>query len=55
MARVAPIYSAKLIDRKHHNNDQCTERNNIERVNVRLGTGNLPLCARCHDLNLRGL
>lgn len=51
MAKVAPIYSAKETDRKvYHDNDKCTERNNIEPANVRQGTGGRPLCEHCSRL-----
>ncbi len=47
---VAPIYSKK--ERKvYHNNNRCTERNNIETINIVKGTGNLPLCSRCVEWN----
>lgn len=35
----------------HHNNPNCTERNNVERRNIESGTGGLPLCEHCKDLN----
>lgn len=55
MAKVAPTYSAKNTDRKvYHNNDKCTERNNIEKENVRQGTDNRPLCEHCAKLNSEG-
>ena len=55
MSQVPPIYSAKLRDRRYHNNNRCKERNNIEPENVRSGTGGLPLCEHCHQLNQQGL
>jgi len=38
----------------HHNNTRCTEGNNIERENLRSGTGGKPLCQHCRRLNLEG-
>jgi len=38
----------------YHNNNKCTERNNIERKNVRPGTGGKRLCQRCAKLNREG-
>lgn len=46
--RVSPFHSIK--QSAHHNNNACTEGNNIERVNWRSGTGNKPLCSRCATL-----
>ena len=53
MPRVDPIYSKKE-KKVYHNNSKCTERNNIERENIVKGTGSLPLCSRCKDLNAQG-
>ena len=38
----------------HHNNTNCNTGNNIERENVRLGTGGKPLCSECAYLNRVG-
>lgn len=38
----------------HHNNSECNTGNNIERENIRQGTGGKPLCSECSDLNRRG-
>jgi hypothetical protein len=46
--RVSPFYSIK--QDRHHNNDKCTEGNNIEPENRRSGTGGKPLCSRCATL-----
>ncbi|MEV8373993.1 hypothetical protein AB0P21_14730 [Kribbella sp. NPDC056861] len=35
----------------HHNNNRCTEGNNIETRNKRDGTGNKPLCQHCRSLS----
>ncbi len=50
MPHVPPIYSVKTRN-VHHNNSACPERNNIERENIRQGTGRLPLCQRCVKFN----
>lgn len=55
MSHAPPIHSAKPGTSVHHNNNRCTERNNIETHNVRQGTGGLPLCQRCADLNRQGV
>jgi hypothetical protein len=46
--KVAPFHSIK--QHVHHNNNSCTEGNNIERENWRAGTGGKPLCERCATL-----
>lgn len=52
---VAPIHSVKPYSPQvHHNNDKCTERNNIEAENRRTGTGGRPLCQHCSELNKQG-
>lgn len=38
----------------YHNNTACTEGNNIERRNLRSGTGGKPLCRKCVLLNAQG-
>lgn len=38
----------------YHNNDKCTERNNIEARNLQQGTGGKRLCSRCSELNAAG-
>lgn len=53
MSKVAPIYSKKKKD-VYHDNNKCTERNNIEKENIVQGTGNLPLCSHCKKLNAEG-
>ena len=52
MPKAAPVHSIK--QNRHHNNSACTERNNIERENLRTGTGGKPLCGNCSDLNRQG-
>lgn len=50
--RIMPINSVK--QSVHHNNNKCTEANNIERENLRSGTGGKPLCQHCSRLNSEG-
>lgn len=52
--RTNPWHSVKD-NTKHHDNNKCTEGNNIERENWRSGTGNRPLCKHCADLDRKGL
>jgi hypothetical protein len=49
MAKVPAFHSIK--QNVHHNNSKCTEGNNIERENLRQGTGGKPLCKHCANLN----
>ena len=54
MAIVGPIYSkAPYARRVYHNNDKCTERNNIESYNIAHGTGGFQLCEHCARLPAR--
>lgn len=49
--RVPPFHSTRRDDRKvYHNNDRCTEGNNIESYYRAPGTGGLPLCSHCERL-----
>ncbi len=48
--KVAPFYSTKPGTRVHHNNNSCTEGNNIESYYRRSGTGGFPLCTHCQRL-----
>ncbi len=50
MAKVGSYHSAKLGTRVHHNDNKCTEGNNIESYNRRTGTGGHPLCDHCRRL-----
>ena len=52
MTTVSATHSIK--SNVHHNNNKCTERNNIERENLRQGTGGNPLCYHCERLNRAG-
>lgn len=55
MSKTAPTYSVKLNTPKvYHDNNKCTERNNIEPENVRSGTDNRPICDHCRRLNAEG-
>ena len=47
--KVSAFHSTK--QNVHHNNTRCTEGNNIERENLRSGTGGKPLCAHCSRLS----
>lgn len=50
--KTQPFHSVK--QSVHHNNTRCTEGNNIERENLRSGTGGKPLCHHCQSLNNQG-
>jgi hypothetical protein len=47
-------YSTRPVATKYHDNGRCIEGNNIEDRNLARGTGKLPLCRRCAQLNLAG-
>lgn len=48
MAKVAAFHSVK--QNVHHDNTSCTEGNNIEKVNLKSGTGGKPKCSHCQKL-----
>jgi len=51
MAKVSAFHSKLDSDRKvHHDNDKCTEGNNIEAKNRVSGTGGRPRCNHCERL-----
>jgi hypothetical protein len=50
MAKVAAFRSKLPRTKKHHNNDKCTEGDNIELYNRISGSGGLPLCNHCRTL-----
>ena len=51
MAKVSPFHSVKPNDRQvYHDNTACTEGNNIEPGNKRLGTGGRRQCEHCARL-----
>lgn len=54
MAQVRAFYSIRVGEQVYHNNDKCTEGNNIEKYNWREGTGNKRLCQHCQKLNSEG-
>jgi hypothetical protein len=51
--KVNPTYSIEFSE-VYHNNNKCTERNNIESRNVKQGTGGKRLCSHCKRLNEEG-
>jgi hypothetical protein len=51
MAKVSPYHSTRTGETVHHNNDRCTEGNNIEKKYLAAGTGGHPLCHRCAGLS----
>jgi hypothetical protein len=52
MARVASFHSKASTDRPvYHDNDRCTEGNNIESYNRVPGTGGRPRCEHCSRLD----
>lgn len=51
MAKVSPFHSVKPnTSNVYHDNDKCTEGNNIESQYRRSGTGGRPRCAHCNRL-----
>lgn len=51
MAKVTPFHSVKLYARNvYHDDNRCTEGNNIEAHYKRSGTGGRPLCEHCKRL-----
>jgi hypothetical protein len=51
MAKVPAFHSKRPNDKNvYHNDDKCTEGNNIEKQNRVSGTGGRPLCAHCARL-----
>lgn len=50
MAKVPAFHSARQGTDRHHNDNKCTEGNNIEAHNRKSGTGGHPLCKNCKDL-----
>ena len=51
--RVASFHSKLRGTAVYHNNNECTEGNNIEPKNLVKGTGGLRLCKRCDRENRR--
>jgi hypothetical protein len=54
MSIIAAFHSSRPGEKVHHNNNKCTEGNNIETYNRKPGTGGLPLCEHCKRLNAEG-
>ena len=52
MAKVKAFHSTLRSTSVYHNNDECTEGNNIEKRNLQQGTGGKKLCHHCNNLNL---
>lgn len=51
MAKVAAFHSSRESDRKvYHDNNSCTEGNNIETKYKTSGTGGRPRCNHCDRL-----
>lgn len=50
MAKVNPFHSKKVGTKVHHDNDKCTEGNNVETYNRVSGAGGLPKCDHCKRL-----
>jgi hypothetical protein len=48
--KVNPFHSKLPGTTVHHNDNKCTEGNNIESYNRKSGTGGLPLCSHCKRL-----
>jgi hypothetical protein len=51
MAKTSPWHSTKTGTHVHHDNTSCTEGNNIESHYRKDGTGGLPKCSRCKELD----
>ncbi len=52
--KVNPFHSSLKETDVHHNNNACTEGNNLKWSNRVEGAGHLPLCPRCKELNDEG-
>jgi hypothetical protein len=52
MSKVSPFHSVKPNTKNvYHDNNKCTEGNNIEKENLRQGTGGRPKCEHCARLS----
>lgn len=51
MAKVSPFHSDRPGTDRYHDNDTCTEGNNIERHNRKSGTGGHTKCDHCKRLS----
>jgi len=54
MSQVQPFHSARPGETVYHNNNKCTEGNNVETYYLRPGTGGKKLCHHCDQLNKQG-
>lgn len=55
MPQVPAFHSVKVYDRNvYHDNNRCTEGNNIEAQYRRPGTGGRPRCEHCNKLAAEG-
>ena len=55
MPRIYPFHSLKPgTANVHHDNNRCTEGNNIESLYLRQGTGERRLCEHCERLDRQG-
>jgi len=52
--RVNSFYSIRKDLKVYHNNNKCTEGNDIEPKNFKHGTAGRRLCERCKKLNREG-
>jgi hypothetical protein len=55
MALTSSWHSTRLGETVYHNNNACTEGNNIEAYYFAPGDGGLKLCDRCKRLNGPGI
>jgi hypothetical protein len=52
MSKVSPFHSKKPgVKNVHHDDNKCTEGNNIEKENRVSGTGGRPKCEHCQRLS----
>ena len=55
MSKVPPFHSVKEPTRQvYHDNNKCTEGNNIENHYRRSGTNGRPICEHCKRLSAEG-
>ncbi|NOT73809.1 MAG: hypothetical protein HOP08_02695 [Cyclobacteriaceae bacterium] len=55
MSKVTPVHSVNPgSPQVYHDNDKCSERNNLERDNIRPGKAGRPLCPHCIALGVQG-
>jgi hypothetical protein len=55
VTQVSPWHSKRVTDRNvYHDNNKCTEGNNIESWNRESGTDGRPKCEHCADLDAKG-